>query len=296
MAAHIQHQGILAKLSLLVLFLLQTILSVNAQTAPESFVARSHLGSNIGLSRRHASSWRRAESLDSRGPPSWRRAEPLDVRNNPDWRRAAAAPNPDWRREPALGLEKRVSNARFTWFDTGLGACGGVNSPGDHVVAMSKLDWDGGAHCGKTVTITIEGKSTQATIVDECMGCPSGALDFTTGLFKFFHPNLGDGTLYGEWSYGSAAAPPEPKPTPKPTPKPSPSPSPKPSSKPAKTSSSSTPTSSSDAAQSSSSTPSLSASAAPTATVSPDEPQFLNQLNLAMVDLGSLVVAAAANH
>ncbi|KIY71615.1 hypothetical protein CYLTODRAFT_110292 [Cylindrobasidium torrendii FP15055 ss-10] len=84
------------------------------------------------------------------------------------------------------------------------GACGGYNSGNEFVVAMSAQDWEGGAHCGKQITININGKSTQATIVDECMGCPSGDLDFSEGLFTFFSPTDA-GVVHGDWSYGNGA-------------------------------------------------------------------------------------------
>lgn len=117
-------------------------------------------------------------------------------------------------------LAKRFSNARFSFFATGLGACGHFNNPGDFIVALNHQQYDEGGHCGETITISYGGKSTTATIMDRCEECPFGALDFTTGLFDFFGPESA-GYLYGTWNYG--AGDPEPKPTPKPTPKPSPS-------------------------------------------------------------------------
>jgi hypothetical protein len=69
------------------------------------------------------------------------------------------------------------------------GACGGINSESDfvrillipgsasdleltvithpQVVALNTAQWDGGAHCGKQITMTYGGKTTTATIVDE---------------------------------------------------------------------------------------------------------------------------------
>ncbi|KAJ2927178.1 hypothetical protein H1R20_g9939, partial [Candolleomyces eurysporus] len=62
-------------------------------------------------------------------------------------------------------LAKRESG-EFTWFKTGLGACGGHNVDSDYIVAMNTPQWDGGSHCGKPVTITINGKTATATVVD----------------------------------------------------------------------------------------------------------------------------------
>jgi len=117
-------------------------------------------------------------------------------------------------------LAKRFSNARFSFFDTGLGACGKFNKASDFIVALNHQQYEESNHCFETITISYGGKTTQATIVDECMECPYGALDFSRGLFDFFGSQSA-GYLYGNWNFG--AGDPEPKPTPKPTPKPSPS-------------------------------------------------------------------------
>jgi hypothetical protein len=99
-------------------------------------------------------------------------------------------------------LTKRGDSARFTWFVTGLGACGGVNTDSDFIVAINQPQWDGGSHCYETVTLTFNGKSAQAQIVDECMECPPNALDLSIGLFRFLAgPSVDQVT--GEWSFGS---------------------------------------------------------------------------------------------
>jgi len=112
---------------------------------------------------------------------------------------------------------KRASNAKFTNFVTGQGACGGFNVASDFVVALNTEQWDNGAHCYATITITINGKSTQAQIVDECPGCGYNNLDLTDGLFDFWVNINEQGTLFGDWEWGSGA---QPTPTPTPTPPP----------------------------------------------------------------------------
>ncbi|KAG2158442.1 RlpA-like double-psi beta-barrel-protein domain-containing protein-containing protein [Suillus bovinus] len=109
-------------------------------------------------------------------------------------------------REPGhVDMYKRdFTNARFTFYDVGLGACGTTNQPGDMVVAMNTMQFPGS--CYQTITITCNGKTTQAQVVDECMGCPFGGLDFSDGLFQFFG-SLALGVLEGSWSFGSAPAP-----------------------------------------------------------------------------------------
>ncbi|TRM66361.1 RlpA-like double-psi beta-barrel-protein domain-containing protein-containing protein [Schizophyllum amplum] len=99
---------------------------------------------------------------------------------------------------------KRDTNARFTNYVAGLGACGSYNSDSEFVVALNIPQFAGGAHCGETITITANGKTTTALVADECMECPYGAVDFSTGLFTFFaDPSVG--VLYGDWSFGNAA-------------------------------------------------------------------------------------------
>ena len=80
-----------------------------------------------------------------------------------------------------------------------------------------------GPNCGRSITITAEGKSATATIVDEvcstiaaftiilenlsslpfqCPGCPDGGLDLTEGLFSYFaDPSVG--VLTGSWTYNN---------------------------------------------------------------------------------------------
>lgn len=102
-------------------------------------------------------------------------------------------------------LAKRDFSGQFTYYadNTDEGACGGWNKPGDYIVALNAQQFDGGKYCGETVSITINGKTQSATIVDECMGCGFGGLDFSSGLFSSF-ANLGVGELHGSWSFGSS--------------------------------------------------------------------------------------------
>jgi len=99
-------------------------------------------------------------------------------------------------------LSKRFSDARFTYYAAGLGACGKTNSASDFIVAMNSGQFSGGSHCFDTITISFGGKSTQAQVMDECPGCPYGGLDFSEGLFKYFS-SLDAGVLTGSWVFGS---------------------------------------------------------------------------------------------
>ncbi|KAF5391457.1 hypothetical protein D9757_002050 [Collybiopsis confluens] len=117
---------------------------------------------------------------------------------------------------------RRFDDARFTFFDVGLGACGTTNVPSDFVVALNSAQYGGGEDCYQTITISYNGMSTQAQIVDECPGCPYGGLDLSTGLFQYFAPEE-VGVLYGSWDFGgskepSSGTPPAPTSTQEPSP------------------------------------------------------------------------------
>ncbi|KAI0948275.1 hypothetical protein AcV7_009072 [Taiwanofungus camphoratus] len=218
-------------------------------------------------------------------------------------------------------LQKRFDNSRFSFYDAGTNACGSVDQDSDFIVALNTEQWDNGAHCYAPITIVYNGKTAQATITDECMGCPYGGLDFSRGLFDYFSSES-QGLIYGTWNYGSGAAPssspPPPPPPPSPTPTPTstwspppppptttwsppPPPPPPPSSSYTPTWSSSSWSSWSSSSSFSSYTPSsTSSSAAPSSSTQaapvPTAPSFdqgsLNQFNLALVGLGALVDAA----
>ncbi|KAF9227871.1 hypothetical protein BS17DRAFT_726484 [Gyrodon lividus] len=116
-------------------------------------------------------------------------------------------------RDPGdINLFKRFDNARFTYFADGLGACGATNQPSDFIVALNSAQYNGGQYCFQMITITANGKTTQAQVTDECPGCPYGGLDFSQGLFEFFS-DLSAGVLYGTWNFGSGSPAPAPAPT-----------------------------------------------------------------------------------
>jgi hypothetical protein len=100
-----------------------------------------------------------------------------------------------------VDVEKRGSNARWTFYETGLGACGGYNSDSDFIVALNQ-DTFGTSYpspyCNKQITMTYNGKTTTATIVDACPGCPYDGLDLSPGLFSFF-ASQDEGVIYGNW-------------------------------------------------------------------------------------------------
>jgi len=111
-------------------------------------------------------------------------------------------------------LRKRFSGAA-TYYDVGLGACGGTNVPSDFIVALNAPQFDDAGSgypnpiCGKSLTITHNGKTAQAAVVDKCPGCAYGDLDMSQGLFEYFE-STGVGRFSMSWDWGNAAPAPAP--------------------------------------------------------------------------------------
>ncbi|KAI9571505.1 plant expansin [Boletus coccyginus] len=108
-----------------------------------------------------------------------------------------------------VDIHKRQSytNSRFTFYDVGLGACGQYNVASDWIVALNVGQYGSGypgPQCFKSVTIQYGGKTGQATIMDECMGCPWGGLDFSRGLFDYF-ASESEGVIYGTWWFNDGS-------------------------------------------------------------------------------------------
>ncbi|QSZ33183.1 hypothetical protein DSL72_002769 [Monilinia vaccinii-corymbosi] len=78
----------------------------------------------------------------------------------------------------------------MTYYTAGLGACG-ITTDGSNfagvalpVGLMGSLS-NSNPYCGKTITIkcTSTGKTTQATVIDKCMGCEGDSIDLTNFAF-----------------------------------------------------------------------------------------------------------------
>ncbi|KAF8871360.1 hypothetical protein BD779DRAFT_1680457 [Infundibulicybe gibba] len=112
-------------------------------------------------------------------------------------------------------LAKRFDQARFTFYDTNealnLGACGETITNNDFFVALNAQQYKastpaGGfrsTHCGQSISITANGKTTTAkrSWMRQCFSCPAaGGLDLTPALFTFF-ASLSEGILVGSWNF-----------------------------------------------------------------------------------------------
>jgi len=84
----------------------------------------------------------------------------------------------------------------------GRGACGKTNSDSDFIVALNQAQYGSGSDCFKEITITANGKTHGATIVDECSGCQYAGLDMSKALFDFFAAES-VGVITGSWDFAS---------------------------------------------------------------------------------------------
>ncbi|KAG6835415.1 hypothetical protein H0H93_001655 [Arthromyces matolae] len=124
-----------------------------------------------------------------------------------------SAPLPTWSNphghlgrnaEPEIAPRNTVySNSSWTYYNVGLGACGVINVASDFVVALNINQYGSGypgPNCFKQISMTYNGKTTTATITDECVTCSDEGLDLSVGLFEFFAP-LDAGLIHGTWSF-----------------------------------------------------------------------------------------------
>ncbi|KAI8633893.1 RlpA-like double-psi beta-barrel-protein domain-containing protein-containing protein [Xylariaceae sp. FL1651] len=86
----------------------------------------------------------------------------------------------------------------ITYYQPGLGACGETNTDSEHVVALSPADYNG--NCGKTITITKDGKKVSAKVVDKCPSCASGSIDVSSTVFEAL-ADLSVGRTTVSWSF-----------------------------------------------------------------------------------------------
>ncbi|KAM3072318.1 hypothetical protein ACMFMG_009128 [Clarireedia jacksonii] len=91
----------------------------------------------------------------------------------------------------------------ITFYTAGLGSCG-VTTDGSAVAGVA-LPWElmgsqsnGNPYCGKTITISYNGKTVIAVVIDKCMGCSGKSIDLTNKAFDALLDE-GVGRAQAEW-------------------------------------------------------------------------------------------------
>ncbi|KAJ7312742.1 RlpA-like double-psi beta-barrel-protein domain-containing protein-containing protein [Mycena albidolilacea] len=88
--------------------------------------------------------------------------------------------------------------------DGGFGAC---QNPAVHiqnsdmVVALGTGNWNGGSHCGNTITVQYQSQSIVVTVRDLCPGCQgANGIDLTEGAMAALDSNyINDGVINVVW-------------------------------------------------------------------------------------------------
>ncbi|KAI0056731.1 hypothetical protein BV25DRAFT_1547221 [Artomyces pyxidatus] len=103
-----------------------------------------------------------------------------------------------------------LTSGEGTWYAPDLGACGGVNSSDDMIVAVSTDVFNGfpGAGvnpnenpiCGQTITAYYQDNAVTVTVMDECEGCDTDDLDFSPAAFSQL-ADLSVGRIDITWSF-----------------------------------------------------------------------------------------------
>ncbi|KAJ7679211.1 RlpA-like double-psi beta-barrel-protein domain-containing protein-containing protein [Mycena polygramma] len=84
----------------------------------------------------------------------------------------------------------------------GTGACGWAIQNSDFAVAIGSGHWDGGSHCGNSMTVSFNGATVQATVADLCPGCQGdNGIDLTPAAIAAIDPNyVNNGVDSVTWS------------------------------------------------------------------------------------------------
>lgn len=100
----------------------------------------------------------------------------------------------------------------ITYFTIGRGSCGDDDSGLDDSVAVVALSAElmtssyagnpnANPNCGKTITISANGKSTTAVVKDTCPECALGSIDVSEKVFNTLFGGLGKGRGDCSWSF-----------------------------------------------------------------------------------------------
>ncbi|CUS13424.1 unnamed protein product [Tuber aestivum] len=97
-----------------------------------------------------------------------------------------------------------------TFYDTGLGSCGIVSAPSEHVCAISHLLMDSkktgdpnkNPFCGSTILISYNnGPKVPVKIVDRCQGCAHDDIDLSPSAFKAMGAEESAGRVKVSWTF-----------------------------------------------------------------------------------------------
>ncbi|KAF7342676.1 hypothetical protein MSAN_02025400 [Mycena sanguinolenta] len=87
----------------------------------------------------------------------------------------------------------------------GTGACPPYNSLGnnDFIVALGSGHWNGGSHCGETMTVTYGSKTINVVVQDLCPGCQgANGIDLTPGGISKLDSNyVNKGKITVTWTF-----------------------------------------------------------------------------------------------
>ncbi|KAI1379257.1 RlpA-like double-psi beta-barrel-protein domain-containing protein-containing protein [Hypoxylon crocopeplum] len=94
-------------------------------------------------------------------------------------------------------------NGDITYYQPGLGSCGETSSDTDKVVALAPSQFASDPNaCGKTIQISLDGKTTTAKVVDKCPACSDDSIDVSSTVFQDIAP-LTVGRAQVQWDYAS---------------------------------------------------------------------------------------------
>ncbi|RCI09280.1 hypothetical protein L249_1490 [Ophiocordyceps polyrhachis-furcata BCC 54312] len=124
--------------------------------------------------------------------------------------KARRSPPPTQAQYAAESSKKSSStyNGQITYYTVGMGSCGYDDTGKDQtgaIVAISKdkmgTQSNGNPMCGQKVNIHANGKTTQATVRDKCMGCAANNIDVNEKVFKELFGSLDGGRMPVTWSF-----------------------------------------------------------------------------------------------
>ncbi|KFG82981.1 Rare lipoprotein A (RlpA)-like protein [Metarhizium anisopliae] len=89
----------------------------------------------------------------------------------------------------------------FTYYYTGLGACGETNNDSQMVAAVGHDLFDRERPCGRMIRAHYGGNSAEVKVVDRCSGCNDDSLDLSPAAFQQLVGSLGPGRVQGTWEF-----------------------------------------------------------------------------------------------